>query len=96
MVCGLRLVPEIQIINAAKGSLPLNRCHKTTISCSNAQTETLTIVQSLIVDQLSIDASTVTPQTKISDLGADSLDTVEIMMALEQKFDLSIEEGGCC
>lgn len=34
------------------------------------------------------------PQTKFADLGADSLDTVEIMMALEEKFEVSIGEGG--
>ncbi|CAK9144649.1 unnamed protein product [Ilex paraguariensis] len=41
-----------------------------------AQPETLQIVQSTIAKQLSIDESTVNPQTKFADLGADSLDTV--------------------
>ncbi|KAL9304250.1 hypothetical protein ACSQ67_021513 [Phaseolus vulgaris] len=59
-----------------------------------AQQETLQIVQCTIAKQLSIDETTVTPQTKFSELGADSLDTVEIMMALEEKFDISIGEGG--
>ncbi|GLT54645.1 hypothetical protein SLA2020_278270 [Shorea laevis] len=40
------------------------------------------------------DESTVTPQTKFADLGADSLDIVEIMMALEEKFEVAIGEGG--
>lgn len=39
------------------------------------QPETLDIVQSTIAKQLSIDESTVTPQTKFADLGADSLET---------------------
>lgn len=34
------------------------------------------------------------PETKFVDLGADSLDTVEIMMALEEKFGVSVGEGG--
>lgn len=38
--------------------------------------ETLQIVQSTIAKQLSIDEAKVTPQTKFTDLGADSLDTV--------------------
>ncbi|MBA0604097.1 hypothetical protein Godav_016782 [Gossypium davidsonii] len=38
--------------------------------------------------------STVSPETKFADLGADSLDTVEIMMALEEQFGVSLEEGG--
>ena len=41
-----------------------------------AQPETLQTVQSTIAKQLSIDETAVTPQTKFSDLGADSLDIV--------------------
>jgi acyl carrier protein len=41
-----------------------------------AQPETLQGVQGIISKQLSIDESTVTPQTKFADLGADSLDIV--------------------
>lgn len=36
----------------------------------------------------------VTAEAKFSDLGADSLDTVEIMMALEEKFEITLEEEG--
>ncbi|KAK9054768.1 hypothetical protein SSX86_025847 [Deinandra increscens subsp. villosa] len=65
------------------------------ISCSlQAQPATLKIVQATIANQLSIDESTVAPATKFVDLGADSLDTVEIMMALEEKFGVSIGESG--
>ncbi|KAH6768062.1 acyl carrier protein 4 [Perilla frutescens var. hirtella] len=64
------------------------------VSCAVAQPETLQVVQSTIAKQLSIDEVTVTPQTKFADLGADSLDTVEIMMALEEKFGVSVGEGG--
>ncbi|KAJ4708886.1 Acyl carrier protein [Melia azedarach] len=71
-----------------------SRCLKTAISCSNAQPETLKTVQSTIAKQLSIELSSVTPETKFADLGADSLDTVEIMMALEEQFGVSIGEGG--
>ncbi|KAK9102390.1 hypothetical protein Sjap_019644 [Stephania japonica] len=59
-----------------------------------AQQETLQTVQSIIAKQLSIDESAVIPETKFAELGADSLDTVEIMMALEEKFEVSIGEGG--
>ncbi|GFZ08152.1 hypothetical protein Acr_19g0010890 [Actinidia rufa] len=59
-----------------------------------AQPETLQTVQSTIAKQLSTDETAVTPQTKFSDLGADSLDIVEIMMALEEKFEVSIGEEG--
>ncbi|PWA78022.1 Acyl carrier protein (ACP) [Artemisia annua] len=59
-----------------------------------AQPETLKVVQATIANQLSIDESTVAPATKFADLGADSLDTVEIMMALEETFGVSIGESG--
>lgn len=87
---GLKLVPKISQIPLTKA-----RCFKSPrISCAIAQPETLQVVQSTIAKQLSIDEGTVTPQTKFVDLGADSLDTVEIMMALEEKFGVSIGEGG--
>ncbi|KAG6770437.1 hypothetical protein POTOM_026119 [Populus tomentosa] len=65
------------------------------VKCLNdkAQPETLETVQSTIAKQLSVEVSTVTPETKFADLGADSLDTVEIMMALEEQFGVSIGGG---
>lgn len=88
-VDALRLPNRIGFQNSsAKG------CCKTSISCSIGVAETLQAVQSTIAKQLSIEESTVTPHTKFADLGADSLDTVEIMMALEEQFGVSIGEGG--
>ena len=50
-------------------------------------------VKEIVAEQLSIDASTVTPESKIKeDLGADSLDVVELVMALEEKFDIEIPD----
>ncbi|RWR95651.1 Acyl carrier protein ACP [Cinnamomum micranthum f. kanehirae] len=69
-------------------------CKHNSFPTTIAQPETLQTVQTTIAKQLSIDESTVTPQTKFADLGADSLDTVEIMMALEEKFQVSIGDGG--
>lgn len=40
------------------------------------------------------DQPQVAADAKFSDLGADSLDTVEIMMALEEKFELQLDEEG--
>ncbi|GLJ22961.1 hypothetical protein SUGI_0433190 [Cryptomeria japonica] len=65
-----------------------------TIFAVTALPETLATVQDVIAKQLSIEVETVQPATKFADLGADSLDTVEIMMALEEKFEISIGEGG--
>ncbi len=50
-------------------------------------------VKEIIVEQLGVDESQVTPDASfIDDLGADSLDTVELVMAFEDKFGISIPE----
>lgn len=51
-------------------------------------------VRGIIAEQLGTDLDKVNPDSKFVDLGADSLDTVEIMMALEEKFDLQLDEEG--
>eukprot|EP00897_Mesotaenium_endlicherianum_P010697 jgi/Mesen1/9656/ME000671S09022 len=62
------------------------------VSHIKAAPETLTKVQGVIATQLAVDAATIKPESKFVDLGADSLDTVEIMMALEEQFDITLEE----
>lgn len=50
-------------------------------------------VKAIIVDQLGVDEEEVTAEAHfIDDLGADSLDIVELMMALEEEFDLEIPD----
>ncbi|MEK7476469.1 MAG: acyl carrier protein [Candidatus Coatesbacteria bacterium] len=50
-------------------------------------------VKEIIVDQLGVDASKVTETAKfVEDLGADSLDTVELVMAFEEEFDIEIPD----
>lgn len=50
-------------------------------------------VKAIIVDKLGVDESEVTPEASFSnDLGADSLDTVELIMELEKEFDLQIPD----
>ena len=50
-------------------------------------------VKDIIVEQLGVNADQVTPEAKfIEDLGADSLDTVELVMALEEEFEIEIPD----
>ncbi|MGC8489573.1 MAG: acyl carrier protein [Clostridia bacterium] len=50
-------------------------------------------VKEIIVDQLGVEEDEVTPQAHfIEDLGADSLDIVELVMALEEEFGLEIPD----
>ena len=47
----------------------------------------------IIVDRLNVDLSEITNEASfIQDLGADSLDTVELIMAFEEEFDIQIED----
>ena len=50
-------------------------------------------VTNIIVDKLSVDESWVVPEASfLDDLGADSLDTVELIMEFEEEFDLEIPD----
>lgn len=50
-------------------------------------------IKNIIVEQLDVDADSVTPESNfISDLDADSLDTVELVMAFEEEFDIDIPD----
>ena len=50
-------------------------------------------VKKIIVEKLSVDENEVTPTAEFTkDLGADSLDTVELIMEFEKEFDITIPE----
>ena len=50
-------------------------------------------VKAIIVDKLGVDESEVTPNASFTnDLGADSLDTVELIMELEKEFNITIPD----
>ena len=50
-------------------------------------------VKQIIVEQLGVDEAEVTPSASfVDDLGADSLDTVELVMAFEEAFDIEIPD----
>jgi acyl carrier protein len=50
-------------------------------------------VKDIIVEQLGVNPEQVTPQAKfIEDLGADSLDTVELVMAFEEEFNVEVPD----
>ncbi len=50
-------------------------------------------VKKIVVEQLEVDEEKVTPEASFAnDLGADSLDTVELVMALEEEFEIEIPD----
>lgn len=52
--------------------------------------EVIDDVRSIIAQSLKIPIERLTPDTRLDDLGAESLDVIEIVFALEEKFDISI------
>lgn len=49
-------------------------------------------VMQIVVDQLGVEPAEVVPEAAFADLGADSLDRVELVMAFEESFDLEIPD----
>ncbi|CAI8610580.1 unnamed protein product [Vicia faba] len=84
---------SISIKGKAFPSLSLqSRVHRFQVTCA-AKPETVTKVSDIVKKQLALaDGTEVTGESKFSALGADSLDTVEIVMGLEEEFGISVEE----
>ncbi|MFE1748045.1 acyl carrier protein [Coleofasciculus sp. H7-2] len=58
-----------------------------------SQEEIFVRVKKIVAEQLEVEPDEVTPQASFAnDLGADSLDTVELVMALEEEFDIEIPD----
>lgn len=59
----------------------------------NMSADVLAKVQAVVSEKLDVDASKVTPEASFAnDLGADSLDVVELVMALEEEFTVEIPD----
>ena len=55
--------------------------------------DNLTRIKEIIIDKLGIEESKITNEARfIEDLGADSLDTVELIMQFEEEFDIEISD----
>jgi len=49
-------------------------------------------LRSMLADQFGIEAEEITMETTLKDLGADSMDILELVMAIEQEWDLEIPD----
>lgn len=85
----------VLLVNQQRNLLSLRllpRRQSLRVSCA-AKPETLEKVCQIVRKQLALPAdSSVTGESKFAALGADSLDTVEIVMGLEEEFGISVEE----
>nr|ABH11008.1 acyl carrier protein, isoform 1 [Polytomella parva] len=76
-----------------KAFKPVSIRARTVITFATVDKEAiLADVRGIISTQLGKELEKVAPESKFADLGADSLDTVEIMMALEEKFQITLSE----
>ena len=49
-------------------------------------------IKAIVADQLGVDSASITAETRFEDLNADSLDVVEVIMALEDEFGIAIPD----
>nr|P93092.1 RecName: Full=Acyl carrier protein 1, chloroplastic; Short=ACP 1; Flags: Precursor [Casuarina glauca]CAA71885.1 acyl carrier protein [Casuarina glauca] len=76
-----------------KSFAPLRMRSARFVVCCAAKPETVEKVCAIVKKQLALpDDSAVTGESKFATLGADSLDTVEIVMGLEEEFGINVEE----
>ena len=89
--------PAVTVVNAngmvRPGANGLPRRMQRPVATAMSQEAILEKVRSIVAEQLSVDAGEVKPESNFqNDLGADSLDTVELVMALEEAFDIEIPD----
>jgi len=80
--------------DASKKNAKLTSIHPSPPHPKKQNADTLVKVRTIISEQLGTDLDAVSADAKFVDLGADSLDTVEIMMALEEQFEITLDEEG--
>ncbi|KAK4773179.1 hypothetical protein SAY87_028198 [Trapa incisa] len=93
LVIGSRILnPKSSFFPVTGRSFPSLKSRRFQVSCA-AKPETVNKVCKIVRKQLALpDDSAVTGESKFAALGADSLDTVEIVMGLEEEFGISVEE----
>ena len=87
----------VTVVNATRVSRQsrsgLARKMQRPVATAMSQEAILEKVRSIVAEQLSVDSGEVKPESNFqNDLGADSLDTVELVMALEEAFDIEIPD----
>jgi acyl carrier protein len=91
MASGLPGVVQIGRQAACLSGIPTRTCLKPGVA--KPMSEVADKVKKIVVEHLGVEDSKVTPEASfIDDLGADSLDTVELVMAFEEAFGVEIPE----
>jgi acyl carrier protein len=89
------LTKALSILELSRGTLCLSRCSNFALECRQ-EIQMAAVdekVKQIIVEQLQVDEAEVTPGASFQeDLGADSLDVVELVMQFEEAFDIQIPD----
>ncbi|KAG6495694.1 acyl carrier protein 4, chloroplastic-like [Zingiber officinale] len=89
---GLTYRAKVASIGTSRLNFPSSRSSRLHIRCA-AKPEIVNKVLEIVKRQLALSNETsLAPESKFSEIGADSLDTVEIVMCLEEEFSISIDE----
>lgn len=90
-ISGVSVRTVVTPMGSSRGLVSLRRSPRFRVYA--AKPETVSKVMDIVKKQLALAADVgLTPESKFSELGADSLDTVEIVMALEEEFSITVEE----
>ncbi|KAL5701441.1 citrate synthase [Ranunculus cassubicifolius] len=101
LLCAKQVTPSLSGVKlvsfssqrASFPSLSSRQVPRLQVSCAAAKPETVDKVCEIVRKQLALPTEVVVAgDSKFSALGADSLDTVEIVMGLEEAFDITVEE----
>ncbi|KAI3927179.1 hypothetical protein MKW92_049042, partial [Papaver armeniacum] len=85
-----RSITSVKFVSVvwAKNGFPSLRSSSFRVSCATVQKVCEIVRKKLVLSP----ETELTPESKFSALGADSLDSVEIVMGLKEEFDISVEE----
>ena len=84
---------EIETPAARGGGARINQEFVSGIAGEPVVPSVLDRVADIVAEQLGVDRDKISPETSfVNDLGADSLDTVELVMELEEEFDINIPD----
>merc|ERR1740115_610419 len=91
-VVAATLVCNIASQSFVGGASPTPRALRHSVALRAASEETMGKIREVVAEQLGVDQEKVIREATLSELGADSLDIVETVMALEESFDIELPD----
>eukprot|EP00421_Protoceratium_reticulatum_P014349 CAMPEP_0168391668 /NCGR_PEP_ID=MMETSP0228-20121227/18102_1 /TAXON_ID=133427 /ORGANISM="Protoceratium reticulatum, Strain CCCM 535 (=CCMP 1889)" /LENGTH=131 /DNA_ID=CAMNT_0008404987 /DNA_START=58 /DNA_END=453 /DNA_ORIENTATION=- len=92
LLCALRSLPASSFVAGGRGPALRGQRRAAVVLQATASEETMGKVADVVAEQLGVDKDKVTREATLTELGADSLDIVESVMALEEAFDVELPD----